>query len=326
MSKTSTDMIRHALNGPTMGTRWSALFFTEAGFDPAPVRHALQVAVEEVDAQMSIWRPDSDLMRLNAAPVGEWTRVPAHLMAVLRLAMQVGRASGGAFDIGLGDTVAAWGFGPAPADADRIRQALDGPRRPAHQVLELDPAACRVRKASPITLDLNGIAKGYGVDRLAETLREFGLGSALVGIDGEMRALGLRPDGSPWVVAVEAPDPGCRAAHSVLALQDAAVATSGDYRHRVRVGGRTLSHTMDPRRGAPLLAAPASVTVVAQTGAEADAWASALMVLGEAEGPAVARRSGLDALFLLRHGAGGIRVVKAGKLFGAPEVVASHYS
>lgn len=316
MSKTSTDPTRRALSGPTMGTRWSALFFAE-GIDLADVQHALQAAVDEIDAQMSTWRADSDLMRLNAAPVGEWVPVPAHLIAVLRLGLQVGSASGGAFDIGMGDAVAAWGFGPAPADADRIRQALAVPRRPAHELLELDPTSCRARKAAPVTLDLNGIAKGYGTDRLAETLQRCGIGSALVGINGEMRAFGLRPDGETWAVAVEAPDPASRAVHSVLALHDAAVATSGDYRHRIRANGRVLSHTMDPRRGAPLLAPPASVTVVARSCAEADAWASALMVLGEVEGAALARRLGLDALFLLRE-VNGFRALPSGHLFGAP--------
>jgi thiamine biosynthesis lipoprotein len=94
-----------------------------------------------------------------------------------------------------------------------------------------------------------------------------------------MRAAGLRPDGEAWTIAVEEPDHQRRAAHSVLALEDAAVATSGDYRHWVDVNGRRLSHTMDPARGAPLAASPASVTVIAKSCAEADAWATALMVL-----------------------------------------------
>ncbi|MFZ1469451.1 MAG: FAD:protein FMN transferase [Paracoccaceae bacterium] len=187
-------------------------------------------------------------------------------------------------------------------------------RLPAHEVLDLD-AAGRARKHAPITLDLNGIAKRYRVDRLAETRTDFGITSALVGIDGERRALGLRPDGIPWTIAVEAPEQKCRAPHSILALQDAAVATSGDYRHWINVGGRRLSHTMNPHTGAPLLAPPASVTLIAQTCAEADAWATALMVMGVQEGAPLARHRGLAALFLLRDNTDGIRSMSIGRMF-----------
>jgi thiamine biosynthesis lipoprotein len=247
---------------------------------------------------------------------------PAQLAAVLRLGLEIGRASGGAFDIGMGDAVMAWGFGPVGASPDGIRAAMTASRRPAHEALEMDDA--RVRKAAPIALDLNGIAKGYGVDRLAETLRDHGISDGLVGIDGEMRAMGFRPDGETWTIAVEAPDAERRTPHSILALQDAAVATSGDYRHWVEVQGRRLSHTMDPRRGAPLIASPASVTVVARTCAEADAWATALMVLGPDKGAALARRSGLDALFLLRDDDASARGVGVGRLFSEePAAIAS---
>ena len=315
MSKMSTDRVRHTLNGPTMGTRWSALFFAPPGFDPAPVQAALKAAVEAVDAQMSTWNPDSDLMRLNAAPVGDWRDIPADLARVLALGLAIGRASGGAFDIGQGDAVRAWGFGPAPADPPAIRDAMKAPRRPAHEVLEID--GNRVRKVAPISLDLNGIAKGYGVDRLAQVLRDHGIRDALVGIDGEMRALGLRPDGSPWTIAVEAPERDRRAPHAILTLQDAAVATSGDYRHWVTVQGRDLSHTMDPARGAPLLAPPASVTVIAPTCAEADAWATALMVKGVDAGATLAGQVGLDALFLTRDDTGVVQGIGVGKLFSS---------
>ena len=314
MSKMSTDR-RHALNGPTMGTRWSALFHAAPGFDPAPLHAALQAAVAEVDAQMSTWNPASALMRLNAAPVGDWLSVPAPLFEVLRLGLRIGAASGGAFDIGLGDAVTAWGFGPAAASAGPIRAAMATPRRPASEVLDLDGTS-QLRKRAPITLDLNGIAKGYGTDRLAETLGDFGITDALVGIDGEMRALGLRPDDTPWTIAVEAPDPERRTPHSILSLHDAAVATSGTYRHWVEVGGRRLSHTMDPQRGAPLQAPPASVTVIARTCAEADAWATALMVLGVEGGVPMARQHGLDALFLVPGAAGATESHAVGRLFG----------
>lgn len=296
-----------------MGTRWSALFFTPPGFDARPVQTALQKAVDVVDAHMSTWKPDSDLMRLNRTPVGESVVVPADLAHVLALGMTIGRASGGAFDIGMGDAVHAWGFGPAAADVQGIRTAMAASRRPAHEVLELE--GTQVRKRGLIALDLNGIAKGHGVDSLAATLRSFGIDAALVGIDGEMRAQGLRPDGEAWTIAIEAPDTDRRAPHAILNLQDAAVATSGDYRHWVTVEGRQLSHTMDPRRGAPLLSSPASVTVIAPSCAEADAWATALMVVGPEAGAALAARQGLSALFLLRDDAGGVRAQGCGHLF-----------
>lgn len=316
MSKTPIELIRHALSGPTMGTRWSAVFFSAPGVDAGPVQAALQQAVDEVDAQMSTWQADSDLMRLNRIPVGAAVMLPTGLAHVLSLGVSIGRASGGAFDIGMGDAVQAWGFGPQAADVDRIRTAMATTRRPAHELLDLTGKL--VRKRDAITLDLNGIAKGYGVDRLADTLRAFGIEAGLVGIDGEMRALGLRPDGQAWAVAIEAPDPERRAPHSVLALQDAAVATSGDYRHWVTVQGRHLSHTMDPQRRAPLASSPASVTVVAPSCAEADAWATALMVLGPEAGTALATRQGLSALFLLRDDRGGVDARGCGSLFADP--------
>jgi thiamine biosynthesis lipoprotein len=315
MLKMSIEQVRIALNGPTMGTRWSALFFAEPGFDAGAVETALQAAVDEVDAQMSTWKADSDLMRLNAAAVGVRVAVPARLSAVLRLGLEIGRATDGAFDIGMGDAVTAWGFGPEAAAPHTIRAAMAAQRRPAHEVLDLEEThAC---KLAPLALDLNGIAKGYGVDRLAETLRAHGIVDGLVGIDGEMRAMGARPDGAAWTIAVEVPDTERRVPHSILTLEDAAVATSGDYRHWVEVQGQRLSHTMDPRRGAPLIAAPASVTVVARTCAEADAWATALMVLGPEAGAALADARGLDALFLLREDGQGLRSVGVGRLFAA---------
>ncbi len=309
----STDLRRHVLNGPTMGSRWSAVLFAPPAFDGARLRTALQAAVDEVDAQMSTWRPDSDLMRLNRAPVGEWVAVPSGLVTVLRLGLQISLASGGAFDLATGDAVAAWGFGPQAASAEAIRTAMSVIRSPTHEVLDLEPE--RLRKRAPLTLDLNGIAKGFGVDRLAETVLAAGLSHALVSIDGEVRALGQRPDGEGWAIAIEAPDPNRRAPHSVLVLQDAAIATSGDYRHWVEVGTRRLSHTMDPARGMPLPDPPASVSVVARTCAEADAWATALMVLGPAAGSELARERHLDAVFLHRVG-GRLLETRVGGLFG----------
>ncbi|MFG1284878.1 FAD:protein FMN transferase [Xanthobacter autotrophicus] len=117
-----------------------------------------------------------------------------------------------------------------------------------------------------------------------------------------MRAEGLKPDGRPWTVAHERPSAGTRDILGVLELSGAAVATSGNYRHRVEVAGYILSQTMDPSRGAPLDNDLAAVTVLGETCMATDAWATALLVHGASEGPALARRLGLAALFVRADG------------------------
>lgn len=300
MPKISTDLIRHALNGPTMGTRWSATFFADKHLDIDGLQEAFQASVDDVDLLMSTWKPDSALMRFNAAPANVWLNLPDRLLEVLEFGLEIGRQSGGAFDMGVGDAVSAWGFAADCADLDRIKTALSVRRKPAHEILEIDRPKGLARKSAAIQLDLSGIAKGYGVDRLAEVAREAGLESGLFAIDGELVVLGKRPDGGDWAVAVESPDYGMRSAHSILELHDVAVATSGDYRHWIDVNGRRLSHTMDPRRGAPLLESPASVTVLASSCMAADAWATAFMVLGEAQSKPLAHKLGLQVLYIER--------------------------
>ncbi len=302
MSKTPIDTEHHAINGPTMGTRWSALINSADLTDVEPIRAALAESVDLVDRQMSTWKTDSDLMQFNRAPVGQWVSVPPELMNVLLSGLEIGRLSGGAFDIGMGDVVTAWGFGPSEPDVGAMRQALDEARRATHEVLELDADAFRGRKSAAVTLDLSGIAKGYAVDRMMDTLANFGISDALVGVDGEMRAKGKRADGQAWTVAIERPDYEARAPLSILELMDCAVATSGDYRHWVEVGNGRLSHTMDPVKGGPVTKAPASTTVLAQTCMDADAWATALMVAGMQTGQDLARKHGLSAIFVERDG------------------------
>ena len=156
-----------------MGTRWSVTCDTAPDQDREWLHEALQATVEQVDAQMSPWKPDSDLVRLNREEVGTWVELPAEPLQVLARALEINRLSAGAFDPALGDLVDAWGFGPvrdAP-DAAAIRAARDQDRGPAHQRLELDLGAGRARKRAPVQLAPCGIAKGYAVDRMVDALR-----------------------------------------------------------------------------------------------------------------------------------------------------------
>ena len=302
--------MRARLHGPTMATRWSVLCDVEAALDQAALQRALAAAVDAVDQQMSPWKPESDLMRLNRAAPDEWVALPPQIMTVLTHALEVSRQSGGAFDPTVGALVDAWGFGAArdAPDAAAIRAATQATHGPAYQSLELDPANGRARKHAPLQVDLCGIAKGYAVDRMTAVLQQHGVAHALVALDGELRALGGQADDQHWAVALESPMPGRRSAHGVLELQDLAGATSGDYRHFVQVGADRLAHTMDPRRAAPVRNDVASVTVLASDCMSADAWATALLVAGASEGMAMARHRGLEALWLLRRNASLVEV------------------
>ncbi|MFJ1470658.1 MULTISPECIES: FAD:protein FMN transferase [Massilia] len=293
---------RYSLNGKTMGTRYTAIFYASEPIDAMAIGARLQAAVDKVDLQMSTWIPTSDVCRLNAAPENTWVTIPFELMEVLDIGLRVGQASHGAFDMGVGALVDVWGFGPSARSFAAHDPAPD-PRRPtqAGAILDTDRARRRVRKLHPVTLDLSGIAKGYGVDELARCLERLGVERYLVGIDGEMRARGVKPGGEAWAVAVEKPVFGQREVSGVMELVDAAIATSGDYRHWIEVDGKRYAHTMDPRSGQPLSNAVAAVTVLMPTCVLADAWATALLVLGEQDGVVLARANGIDAIFVLRE-------------------------
>ncbi len=181
---------RISLSGATMGTRYSALFYSQEATGHEAIGAALHAAVSDVDAVMSNWKTNSDISRLNRARPEEWIEIPSSLMAVLTAALTIEKQSNGAFDIGVGGEVAAWGFG---SGASMQSSPVSGPRKATRSHLELDQSNLRVRKHGHLLLDLCGIAKGYGVDRLAETLLEWGVSEWLVGSTARCVAKGQSP-------------------------------------------------------------------------------------------------------------------------------------
>ncbi|MEO7168819.1 MAG: FAD:protein FMN transferase [Sphingomonas sp.] len=284
--------------GDTMGTSWSARVVSSCpGSD---IRSAIRRALDGVIAEMSNWEPDSDLSRFNRAPPGLWQELPADLLRVLDTGLAVARASGGAFDPTAGALVDLWGFGPAgraelPAETE-VMAASVGWRK-------LEISETRARRTADVRLDLSGIAKGFGVDMLARALHGLDTGDFLAEIGGELVGAGVKPDGEPWWVELEAP-PGARIAPLRVALHDLAVATSGDYRRFFETGGRRYAHSIDPRTRRPVANGVAAVTVLNPSCMLADAWATALTVLGPEEGLAMAAREGLAARFVVRGPSG----------------------
>lgn len=283
------------LDGETMGTNWSA----QIAAPPDGAAAAIAAELGAVIASMSHWVPDSAVSRFNDGAIGEWATLPADLTQVIDCALAVARASGGAFDPAIGVLADLWGFGP-PGPIDRAPTSAEVAQ--AHYGLgAIERDDHRTRRTRPVRIDLSGIAKGHAVDRLASGLERLGARDFLIEIGGEFVGRGIRPDGQPWWVELEDP-PGMAFPALRIALHGVAVATSGNYRRYVDAGGRRLGHTIDPRTGRPIASGITSVSVIAADCMTADAWATALTVLGPDEGMRIAQREGLATRLVLSGG------------------------
>ncbi len=296
-----------ALGGETMGTGWSVRLVAPPGASDAALTAAIQAELDTVIALFSPWDPTSEISRFNTAPAGPVV-LSAAFWTVLDAALNLADDTDGAVDPTLGALVDLWGFGPPglrpehaalPSNAE-VTAALSasGWRR-----LRLDTAARTAFQPGGMALDLSGIAKGHAVDRISDALNRLGATSHLIEIGGELRGAGVKPDGQPWWVGLE-PPPGAPTPRTVAALADIAVATSGDWRRAFAHDGYLYPHTIDGRTGHPITNGVASVTVFHASAMMADAWATALTVLGPGEGTDLATAHNLAAQILTRTPAG----------------------
>ena len=289
------------LDGATMGTTWRVKLVAPPTASPAALTARIQHELDQVCAQMSAWEPLSDLSRFNRAAAGSWTVLPSGMAQVLRAALEVAQASDGAFDPTLGALTDLWGFGPSAfSGAPPSREAALAAHAPAgwrRVQLEGD----RLFQPGDLRLDLNGVAKGFAVDQVAAALDRAGARAYLVEVGGELRGAGAKPDGQPWWVELERPPAAeDQSPRTLAALHELSCATSGDYRRFFDHAGRRYAHTLDPAAAAPADRGVVSVTVLQPDCMLADAWATALTVLGPEAGEALATRLGLAALILVR--------------------------
>lgn len=274
----------------------------------SPAKADVQAEVEkllaEVDAQMSTWRADSALSRFNALPAGSCAAMPAPVLELVRFANSLWQDSGGAFDITVEPLMNLWGFGAQ----SRGQQVPSAEQIAAAKVLvgqqHLRIDGQKLCKDIALQLDLNSIAAGYTVDRVAQRLVELGIDDYLLDITGELKAGGHKPDGNPWKIAIEAPRDDVQVAQQVLELRHMGVSTSGDYHTYFERDGQRYSHTLDPHTGAPITHRLAEVTVLDPSALRADGLSTLLMVLGPERGLAFAQERGIAALFVSRTAEG----------------------
>lgn len=298
---------RITLSGATMGTRYRInVAGPEPGMELAGLSAGIDRILGGINERMSVHRPQSELSLFNAASATDWMPVSRQTYAVVSRALEIARLSGGAFDVTVGPSVNLWGFGPgdpitAPPSPGRIEAVAN---RTGYQRLDSQNMPTALYKSEPaLRVDLSGIAKGFAVDRVARYLERNGATDYLVEIGGEIR-VGGRGSSGAWRIGIENPVPGAGTVHRVVRLGSEAIATSGDYRIFFEQDGRRYPHIIDPRTGMPVAHDLASVTVIAPTTMDADAWSTALMVLGPEEGIALAKRNRLAAFFIVKTGKG----------------------
>ncbi len=302
-SQSGSDPVR--IIGNTMGTSYSVqLDILPADVSADQLKDQLEVILADITRQMSTYEPDSEISQFNQSTSTDWIAVSEPLALLVSVAEGHSLLSGGALDITVGPLVELWGFGPQLSSQQPETAAIQATREYiGHDLLEWRSQPSALRKQHPeLQLDLSAIAKGYGVDMLAQHLNSLGISNYLVDIGGELRAAGMNPDEQPWQIGVQQPDAAGPQAKLVLSLSDQSVATSGDYLNFYIEDGQRYSHILDPRTGYPVFHQTASVTVVAETTTLADVWATTLLVLGEEQGIKLAELHNIAALFMVREG------------------------
>lgn len=300
-----SDPVTLKFSGETMGTTYNVIAVDKtADLSSDALKGEIDAALATVNARMSNWDPTSEISRFNTADTTDPVEISPELATVMTAASEIHDKSLGLFDVTLGPLIEIWGFGartpdsPVPSDA-AIAAAMEVVGQ--NKILTLTTSPTALRKSLPETsVYLAAIAKGYGVDRLATVLQAAGITDYMVEIGGDLVTSGRNPSGENWRIGIERPDAASQTVEEIVDLSNLGMATSGDYRNYFEQDGIRYSHIIDAGTGRPITHGTASVTVLAPNAMMADGWATALLVLGQERGLAIAEKEGLAVLFIAR--------------------------
>ena len=291
------------LSGLTMGTGYSVIAVDHTkSVDKVELQAAIDASLAKVNAQMSNWDDASEISRFNASRAAAPVAVSPELAQVMKAAQEVNEGSDRRFDVTVGPLIDLWGFGARGTRADtpggtEIADALACCGQ--HEIMRVGDGA--LQKARPeAEVYLSAIGKGFGVDEMARTLARFGVTDYMVEIGGDLYTAGLNPDGRPWQIGIETPQAFDRGVQEIVGVSNLGVATSGDYRNFFDADGQRYSHIIDATTGRPVTHQTASVTVLTENAMLADAWATALLVLGRERGLEIANDRDMAVLFIER--------------------------
>ncbi|MEE2944842.1 MAG: FAD:protein FMN transferase [Pseudomonadota bacterium] len=291
------------ITGLTMGTNYSVAAVDHSkSVDQGELKTAIENSLQLVNAQMSNWDANSEISRFNASASTAPVAVSNELATVMQAAQDVHVASEGRFDVAIGDLIDLWGFGSGatrtatPSD-EEIAAVLEN----TGHSNSLRVAGGTLQKLQPeAEIYLSAIGKGFGVDQVARTIESFGIKDYMIEIGGDLYTAGLNPEGMPWQIGIETPVAYDRGVQQVVSVSNLGMATSGDYRNYFEQDGVRYSHILDGTTGRPVTHKTASVTVLTENAMLADAWATAMLVLGTERGLQIADEQDLAVLFIDR--------------------------
>lgn len=301
------------LSGETMGTSYHISYQLPEGADEAAIQLAIDERLQQINDSMSTYQDDATISKFNRLAKDTPITIDADFSHVLEVSRQVYEQSDGAFDPTVMPLIETWGFGStmtverlqSPPSAADIAQALALVDFEA--VIQKDQTIYKTKDG--IGLDFSAVAKGYGVDVIADVLRDqYKIRNYMVEIGGEVATSGVSSQQQPWQIAIDAPIEGSTVSEreTIAAIRQPmnngnkmTLATSGNYRNSVIFDGQHYSHTIDPTTGEPIVGGAPSVTVVAESVAHADAWATALTAMPYAKALETAEKQNIAALFII---------------------------
>ncbi len=291
--------------GQTMGTFYDikVAHFPLTTSKQSSIHAEIDRRLEQVNEQMSTYRPHSELSRFNLSPAINHFPVSKDTAKVVAESIRIHEITSGAFDITLGPLVNLWGFGPADVPQQKPTAKMIETTLSRVGIQHLNYTKKTLSKnIDGLYVDLSGIAKGYGADVIAEYLESLGIKNYIVGLGGDLRAKGINGNNLAWQIAIEKASTSAHSVQHVISVGTNAIVTSGSYRNYYDLNDERFSHTIDPITGLPAQHNLVSVTVIHPSAMTADGFATAFMAMGEEQAMALAKQQGLAVYMIYKSG------------------------
>lgn len=307
-TKNSSTVELKSISGKTMGTTYNIKLVDDKNLsiNYKLLKNEIDDLLKEINQQMSTYIENSEISRFNNYDSTGWYNISYEFASLISTSIDVSKLSDGAFDVTVGPLVNLWGFGPEIKNQEipTAKELLEAKSKTGYNLIEVRVDSPSVKKNNPkVYLDLSAIAKGYGVDRIAEFLTSKNIENFMVEIGGEVKTTGKNNKNESWKIGIETPDYPADI-KKILSISDFSVATSGDYNNYFEQNGVRYSHTIDPKTGMPVTHRLASVTVINKSCTLADAYATAIDVMGPTMGYEFALKNNLIIYMIVRADSG----------------------